>query len=226
MRRTLFLLIVGLGGAAVLVALGIWQVQRLAWKEAIIADIDARIAATPVELPATPDPQAHAYLPVTLTGRIVGDPLHVLVSQKQVGAGYRVIAPFEAQTGDTLMVDLGFLPTSAKDTALPDGLLTVTGNLQWPRETDNFTPDPDRDRNIWFARDVPAMATALQTRPVLVVARQVDPTLPGIDALPVDTAAIPNDHMQYAITWFSLAALWLAMTVAFLRRRRPSVSES
>ena len=70
------------------------------------------------------------------------------------------------------------------------------------------------------------MAAALQTRPVLVVARQVDPTLPGIDALPVDTAAIPNDHMQYAITWFSLAALWLAMTVAFLRRRRPSVSES
>ena len=226
MRRSLFLLIVGLGGAAVLMTLGFWQVQRLAWKEAIIADINSRIAATPVQLPDTPDPVSDAYLPVTVSGRVTGGPLHVLVSQKQIGAGYRVIVPFEATDGGTLMADLGFVPTQAKDTPLPDGTLTLTGNLQWPRETDNFTPAPDLGRNIWFARDVPAMAAALDTRPVLIVARDVDPTLPGIDALPVDTAAIPNDHMQYAITWFSLAALWLAMTVAFLRRRRPPVSES
>ena len=87
MRRSLFFIIVGLGGAAILVALGIWQVQRLAWKEAIVADINSRITAAPVALPAQPDPEADAYLPVTVAGAIGADSLHVPVSQKQTGAG-------------------------------------------------------------------------------------------------------------------------------------------
>ncbi len=56
MRRSLFFIIIGLGGAAILVSLGLWQVQRLAWKEAIVADINSRITAAPVDLPAQPDP--------------------------------------------------------------------------------------------------------------------------------------------------------------------------
>ena len=67
MRRTLFLLIVGLGGAAILIWLGVWQIQRLAWKEAIIADINTRIAAAPVDLPPTVNAEDDAYLPVAVT---------------------------------------------------------------------------------------------------------------------------------------------------------------
>ncbi len=226
MRRTLFLAIVGLGGAAVLIALGLWQMQRLAWKQAIIADIDSRIIATPVRLPAEPDIARDAYLPVTATGTLDEGALHVLVSQKQVGAGYRVIAPFVVEDGRRILADLGFIPAEVKDRTSPSGPATLTGNLQWPQEIDGFTPSPDTARNIWFARDVPTMAQALDTDPVLLVVRQTSLTDPYLTPLPVDTAAIPNDHLQYAITWFSLAAIWLAMTIAFLRRRRAPKTES
>ena len=225
MGRTLFLLIIGLGGAAILLSLGVWQVQRLAWKEAIIADIETRIAAEPVALPDTPDPARDAYLPVRVTGQMGAESLRVLVSQKQVGAGYRVISPLETPSGP-IMVDRGFVPVDREIPAPPAEPVTVTGNLQWPEETDGFTPAPDAARNIWYARDVAAMAEALGTRPVLVVARDAPEAGGALQPLPVDTARIPNDHLQYAITWFSLAAVWLLMTATFLLRRRSQPAES
>ncbi|MBW4961167.1 SURF1 family protein [Sulfitobacter sp. CW3] len=226
MRRTLFLLIIGLGGAAILISLGVWQVQRLAWKQAIIADINARITATPVALPETVDPQTDAYLPIVADGVMGDGEIHVLVSQKDIGAGYRIIAPFELQDGREIMVDRGFALATAKDTERAIGPASVIGNLQWPQETDGFTPAPDMNANIWFARDVDAMAGALQTLPILLVARSSSVREPGVSALPVDTARIPNDHLQYAITWFSLAAIWLGMSLFFLRPRGASKVES
>ena len=220
MRRTLFLLIVGLGGAAILIALGIWQVQRLAWKEAILADIEARTVAEPVSLPAAPEPERDAYLPVAATGRFGEEELHVLVSARDFGAAYRVIAPFTLADGRSILVDRGVIPTEAKDDARPIGEATVVGNLQWPQETDSFTPAPDVAGNIWFARDVAAMAAALGTDPVLLVTRDAPDMAGAPRPLPVDTAMIPNDHLQYAVTWFSLAAIWLAMSLFFLRRPR------
>lgn len=224
MRTTAFLAIIGLGGAAILIWLGVWQIQRLAWKEGVIADIEARIAAEPVALPDTPDPQSQSYLPVRVTGSFEGQPVRVLVSQKDVGAGYRLISAFDT-SGDAgarrVMVDRGFVPTAQVDAVeTPAAPLSVVGNLQWPQEVDGFTPAPDLQGNIWFARDVPALADALGASPVLIVARDISPTEGAITPLPVDTARIPNDHLQYAITWFSLAAIWLAMSVYFLRRRR------
>jgi surfeit locus 1 family protein len=226
MNRALFLILIGLGGAAILLSLGVWQVQRLAWKEGVIAGIEARIAAEPVALPETPDPTDDAYLPVTATGRFAGDTLRVLVSQKTVGAGYRLITPFD--TGERrILVDRGFAPVDAEGITTPEGQVTITGNLQWPQEVDSFTPEPDRENNIWFARDVPALADALDTQPVLLVARAVSRDDPAVTPFPVDTSRIPNDHLQYAVTWFSLAAVWLAMSVLFLlRRRRGTKSES
>jgi len=224
MRRTLFLLIVGLGGAAILIWLGVWQFQRLAWKEAIIADINTRIAAAPVDLPASVNRDLDAYLPVS--GAFEQGEVHVLVSQKDVGAGYRIITPFVLEDGRRIMVDRGFAVASAKDAARSDGPATITGNLQWPHETDSFTPEADLKGNIWFARDVPAMAQTLGTQPVLLVTRSSTPPAAGISPLPVDTARIPNDHLQYAITWFSLAAIWLGMSLFFLRRRRAPKTES
>jgi surfeit locus 1 family protein len=225
MRRTLFLLVVGFGGAAILVSLGIWQVQRLAWKQSLIAEIDARIAADPVPLPDVPDPEADAYLPVTVQGTLLPQRVDVLVSQRDAGAGYRVIMPLSLGEGRRIMADLGFVPVEARNDVAPGGAITVTGNLQWPQEVDGFTPEPDLGRNIWFAREVPAMAAALEAEPVLLVAARVEPAQDGIAPLPVDTALIPNDHLQYAITWFSLAAIWLAMSVMFLLRRRAAQPE-
>ena len=215
--RIWFPVVLGIAGCAVLIALGTWQLRRLEWKEAILAEIDARIAAAPVGLPGSVDPVRDRYLPVQVSGALGGEELHVLTSVRDAGPGYRVISVLTA--GERrVMVDLGFVPEAAKDAPRAAQAVTVTGNLHWPEETDGWTPAPDGARGIWFARDVPAMAAALGTEEVLVVAREVTGAETGVTALPIDSAGIANDHREYAITWFSLAAVWAVMAGALAWR--------
>ncbi len=218
MRRILFSLF-ALAGLGLLLGLGTWQVQRLQWKQGILATISDRIAADPVPLPAQPVEATDKYIPVTATGTIAPEALRVLTSRKGAGAGYRIISPFETSAG-VILLDRGFVPLTAEAPAGHAGPVTVTGNLHWPDETDSYTPEPDLADNIWFARDVERMAQALDTRPVMVVLR--DPTFDDgpVTPMPVDTASISNDHLQYAITWFSLALIWAVMSTYFLRRSR------
>lgn len=219
MRRSLFLIVIGAGGAGILLWLGFWQMQRLDWKLSVIDDINSRIEAAPIPLPDVLDPEADTYLPVEVRGTIMPDYLRVLVSQKEIGAGYRIVSPFDIG-GRRVLLDRGFTPVDQTQVPAHVGSVTVQGNLQWPQETDGFTPEPDTGKNIWFARDVDAMAAALGTEPTLVVAKQTSFNDAPISPLPVDTGAIPNDHLQYAITWFSLAAIWIAMSLAFILRAR------
>lgn len=219
MRRSLFFIVIGIGGAGILLWLGFWQMQRLDWKLGVIADIDARIAAAPIPLPDVLDPENDAYLPVEVRGVVEPSYLRVLVSQKEIGAGYRIISALDMD-GRRVLLDRGFTPVDQVAVPTHEGSETVRGNLQWPQETDSFTPEPDTAKNIWFARDVAAMAQALNTEETLVVAKQTSFDDAPVSPLPVDTSAIPNDHLSYAITWFSLAAIWIAMTVAFTLRAR------
>lgn len=223
MLRYIVPLIFGLAGIAVLVSLGTWQMQRLDWKRGLLADIEARIAADPVDLPATPDPQADRYLPVRLTGQVDdATPLRVLVSQKQIGAGYRLISALETDQGRVLL-DRGFIRVAEAVPPAPQGPVTVVGNLHWPDDRNDSTPRNDVDDNTWFARDLDQMAQVLDTQPLLVVARRLTPPETGVTPLPVDGAGIPNDHLEYAMTWFSLAVIWAVMTGYFLwRTRRPN----
>lgn len=218
MRRLMFLLIFGLTGAGILISLGVWQVQRLAWKEGVLAEIESQIDAVPVALPVRLTPDEHRYMPVEVSGIFQSEEIHVLVSVKRVGPGYRIVAPFETEDGRRILVDRGFVADENKADARALGAAVVQGNLHWPREIDSYTPDPDLNANTWFARDVPQMATHLGTEEVLVIAKSE--TDPNVTPLPVDTAGIPNDHLQYAITWFSLAAIWTMMTALFLWRSR------
>jgi surfeit locus 1 family protein len=217
-RRMIVPLLFGLIGAAILIGLGTWQLQRLAWKEGILAQIEARLGDPPVALPLSPDPVADRYLPVEVSGRLTQDALYVLTSDREAGPGYRVVEAMLTDDGRRIMIDRGFLPEDKRGAPPQGGSLTVTGTLHWPDETDSFTPPPDPVRAIWFARDVPAMAAALGTEPVLVVARS--DTGDGIAPIPVDTLGIPNNHLQYAITWFCLSVVWLGMTVLLLWRIR------
>lgn len=220
MRRMILPLLFGLIGTAILLSLGFWQLQRLAWKEAIIADIDARILDAPVPLPDTASPEADRYLPVTMTGRTTEDEIRVLASRRIVGAGFRIVTAFETDAGRRILLDRGFLPEAQQNTPRPPVEMTVTGNLHWPDETDGFTPDPDIARNMWFARDVDLMAQALNTEPLMVIARSTTEATTAVPPLPINTAGIPNDHLNYALTWFSLAAVWVGMTVFLLWRIR------
>jgi len=217
--RLILVLVFGLVGTAVLLALGTWQVRRLAWKEAILAEIETRIADAPVAVPAQPDPAADRFLPVITSGTITQEELVVLASRKKVGAGHRIISVLATDDGRRLLLDRGFVPMADAESPRPEiAGATVEGNLHWPDEIDSFTPEPDRATGMWFARDVALMSEALETEPVMVIARTIAPADPHIDPLPVTTQGIPNDHLGYAITWFSLAVIWVVMTAALMWR--------
>ncbi|MEL7093473.1 MAG: SURF1 family protein [Pseudomonadota bacterium] len=220
--RVWFLLIVGFCGVGILVWLGTWQVQRLAWKQDLLASIDAQIGADPQPLAAALEPAFQRYAPVTVTGSFADAHIRMLASRKSIGPVYRIIRPFDVDGAKPILIDTGWLPDGAPVPDAPQGQLTLSGNLDAPIEADSFTPAPDHDKNLWFARDVPAMADALGTRPILVVLREMPETDLGVTPWPVDTAGIPNDHLQYAVTWFSLALIWGAMTAYFLLRTRRS----
>ena len=209
-------LLFGVVGCAFLIGLGVWQLQRLQWKTAILTEIATRLEAAPGPLPESPSAEADRYLRVRLSGEIEPGEIHVYTSAPPRGVGYRVIVPVALPDGRTILLDRGFVPIGEKDGPRRLGPVTVEGSLDWPRETDRFTAAPDLRKNIWFARDVPAMAAALGTSPVLVVtAASDDPGAP--QPLPV-TVNIPNDHLGYAITWFGLAAVWAGMTLYLLWR--------
>ena len=217
MRRLIFPILLGALGCAVLLALGVWQVQRLEWKTGVLADITARIAADPVALPALPDPDADAYLPVVVEGTFLPGEALVLTGLKGAGPGYRVVAPFETQDGRRILIDRGFIREAEKAAERPPRAARVVGNLHWPDETDGFTPDPDPARGLWFARDVARMSAHFGTEPVLVVLRGSE-SGSDVSPMPVDTSRIPNDHLGYAVTWFGLAFVWAGMTLVLIRR--------
>jgi surfeit locus 1 family protein len=216
--RIVSVLLLGLVGGAVLVGLGVWQLQRLAWKEAVLEDIENRIYAVPVEVPANPDPERDRYLPVHVSGQTGPRELKVLVSTHQQGAGFRIITALDTDDGRRLLLDRGFVPDEARTDVRPPTDVTITGNLHWPEERDRFTPDNDPEGNWWYARDVNVMAAELGTEPVMIVSRLETGGDPSIMRLPIDTSHIPNDHLGYAVTWFGLAIVWLGMTLLWLRR--------
>lgn len=233
-RRILALLVFSLGGAAILIALGIWQMQRLDWKEGLIAEVEGRLAADPVALPEAPDPGRDAYLRVAVEGWPAGDEIHVLTTVRPWGPGFRVVAPYAlAGSERRVLVDLGYVPEAMKDPGeRPIGPASrdqrpvrIVGALFWPDETDFFTPEPDLDRNIWFARDGAAMAgfyegtagPAVETFLIVADAHRLrnGTDWPRAQRLGV---GLRNDHLEYALTWFSLAAVWIVMGGLVLRR--------
>lgn len=228
-KRAVAPIVIGVLGTAVLMMLGAWQVQRLEWKEGLIAELAVRMSADPVAFPATVDPERDNLLRVKVRGTIGKAELHPLHSVKRFGAGYRIIAPMtlndaDGGLGKVILVDLGYVPEDLKDAVPREGSVRwdhrtgddeVVGLLHWPEESDSYTPEPDLPRNIWFARDVPAMARALGTEPILLVAEShpddtiVLPQPPGI--------SLPNRHLEYALTWFGLAIVWSVMSIFWLR---------
>ena len=215
MKRIWFIVFIGFAGTACLLYLGKWQIDRLYWKLDVLKKIDQKIAAAPVPLPAEPSESVHKYLSVEISGQFLQESIRVLASKKRYGAGYRIIHVFRTN-GRRLLVDLGFvgLETDYDVDLIND--ISLVGNLHWPDEVDNFTPEPDLENNIWFARNVERVASALQTEPILIILKDSTLKNQNIKPMPIDTTHIPNDHLQYAITWFSLAIIWALMSCLFI----------
>lgn len=219
MKRYLFPLVVGVLGCAILITLGMWQLRRLHWKEGMIAEIQSRIDSAPAALPAAVDPSMK-YAPVYVSGETTGQEIDVLSGTRELGGGYQVVSGFVTDDGRRILLDRGFVDQDHKRELRPPVRLEVAGNLHWPDEKGSATPAPNMTENIWFARDVPAMAAELGTEPILIVAAEIRGDGQGVRPIPIAIESIPNNHLSYAMQWFMIAVAWAGMTVALIWRIR------
>lgn len=208
-------------GLAILLSLGTWQVQRLAWKQQLIAATDRALAAEPVELAealARPDPD---FTKVRITGTFAERSLKLLTARSG-GAGWEIVQGFTTTEGQSLLVARGVAADGA-DVPAVGGKVQVTGILRRHGARAPFDADNDAPANRWYWWDVPAMlADALGQRPPATdLVLHLVPGSPGSEGLTVDPpkANLRNNHLGYAITWFGLAAALLAVTGVFLWRR-------
>ncbi len=208
----------------ILVGLGVWQLQRLQWKEALLARIAARIHQAPEALPvrsqwATLAPDDYDYRHVAARGRYLpGEALVFRASapaaaDSGAGPGYQVFAPFALESGGIVLVDRGFAPLAWKDqpavrTPPPAGVVEVAGLMRPPEDRNLFTPADEPAKGVWFTRDPAAMAAALKLADVapFAIDRDADPNQKGWPHGGATELNIPNNHLSYAWTWFGLAA--------------------
>jgi surfeit locus 1 family protein len=223
---------------AVLIGLGTWQVERLFWKEALIAAAASRIDAPPVAAPPPPwegfDPVGAEYTHVRLSGRYLPGEAHVyaLLSDARgplAGQGYWVMSPFETDGGWIVLVNRGFVPTDRKDPSTrpppPAGEAVVTGVLRRPDPPGLFTPGPDPVKNVWFVRDAGVLARAFDLpdgRPLAPYTIDADAAMTppgGVPQAGETRRVFPNSHLQYAVTWYGLAAVLVFVYAAFVAAR-------
>ncbi len=234
-RPSLLLISVfALGGIAVLVGLGAWQLQRLAWKETLIERITMRLQQAPVELEEALKQRSGGedvdFQRVKLRGTYEHAKGQYFYALNKGEFGWRVLTPLKSDSGQSILIDRGFLPDPQKPLAAPAsaGPVDVVGALRLgylPKEM--FTPDNNASANSWYWFDVAALrkVTAIPELAPMVI--QLDtPDHPG--QWPVATALspnLPNKHFGYALTWFGLAITLLGVYIAFIvqeRRKRSS----
>jgi surfeit locus 1 family protein len=215
---------------AALLALGVWQIERRAWKLDLIDRVEQRVHADAVPVPAalswaSVNAADDEYRHVTVRGRFLND-RETLVQATIDEPGYWVVTPLQTAQGDIVLVNRGFVPSERRDSATrgegnPAGPVEITGLLRISEAGGHFlrTNDPADDR--WYSRDVPAIAAKRglsQVAPFFIDAD--DRTNPG--GWPkggLTVIGFPNNHLSYALTWFTLAVMLAGAGVQRLRRR-------
>ncbi len=221
---------------ALLVGLGVWQLRRLGEKEALIARVEARVHLGPKPVPAPGEwaalvPPDYEFSHVTAQGRYVPgqDALVFMKPPEGFGLepGYMVLTPFALASGGEILVERGFVPSSRADDAAgrapPSGEMTLTGLLRAPQRRNAFTPSDTPERFIWFTRDPAAIAARLGLAGAAPFTLALEaPTSAGPNGFPRLVPAAPefsNNHLSYALTWFSLALALVVIFALFARAR-------
>ncbi|WP_281011008.1 SURF1 family protein [Borborobacter arsenicus] len=235
-RRRLLALIFGIPALAILISLGTWQVQRLHWKEALLATIDQRVHSTPLTLTEIEGRFAKTgdvdYWPVTVSGEFLHGGERHFFATNEGQSGYYVYTPLRLSDGRFLLINRGFVPFDNKDPATrPEGQVsgqvTVTGLARNPlaEKPSSMVPDNDPAKNIfyWKDRDVMAATAGLPSGAELVPFFVDADNTPNPGGLPVGDVTIvdlPNSHLQYAVTWYGLAAALAGVLGTWLWRSR------
>lgn len=234
--RLLLTILLGLAGIAILCALGAWQLERLAWKNGIIERIEARRHAAPIaaEELARLDPSGADldYRPVHARGTYLHEGERAFLSTFDGQAGWNIHTPLRLADGSVVFVNRGFVPYDRKAAATRlegkvPGIVEVDG-LARPFATEkpaSFVPDNDPAGNTFFWRNLADLRVGQPFGPETVVLPFVLDAGPGAapGGYPVGGTTvidIPNNHLQYAVTWFGLAVVLAAMLLFALVRKR------
>jgi surfeit locus 1 family protein len=223
---------------SILLSLGTWQVQRKAWKEGLIEQMTARLAAPPADLPAPTtwgrlDPADMEFRHVAFPAEFLGGEEALVFTSGSTfrgdvsGAGYWVFAPARLAGGSLVVVNRGFVPEDRKNPGTRaagqvTGVVEVKGVLRFPEQPGFFTPKDDPARGIWFTRDQVAMAAARKWGPVapFYVEQEAPPAPGGFPQAGKVQPTLPNNHLGYAITWYGLALVLVGVFAFWLRARR------
>ena len=243
-RGSLWLTVLSLATIALLLALGVWQVERRAWKLALIDRVEARVHAAPTLLPPPASWPAitaasDEYRHVTVSGRFLHDRETLVKAVTEEGGGYWVLTPLVTGDGATVLVNRGFVPPERREPATrrdgaPEGPVEVTGLLRMSEPKGGFlrTNDPAHER--WYSRDIAAIAAARglgETAPIFIDSDAAA----GQDRYPMGGLTVvrfPNNHLIYALTWFGLALMLAARLLVtfggglFRRRLRAPAGET
>lgn len=205
-------------------ALGVWQVERLAWKNSLMAAVEARSTAAPLDLNGADwgaiDPEASEYQRVSVSGRFEGDDT---LSQAVTvyGGGFWMMTPLALDDGRAVLVNRGFVTAAERDAGIPrpDDVVTIKGLLRASEPDGGFLRSNDPDAGRWYSRDVAEIGAASgidNLAPFFVDADATGENFP-IGGLTVLTFS--NNHLVYALTWFGLTLLSLFALYWLLRDR-------
>ena len=235
-RSPLVVISLVLPALLMLLLLGNWQLQRLAWKEDLLATIDTRMQQAPVDLDAALSTWQRDgdvdYLPVTIEGRFQHDREQYFLATHEGQSGWYVYVPLQVTEGPTVIVNRGYVPYDLKDPAKRtwqpvEGTVTIVGLARNPlsEKPGSLLPDNTPDERTWYWKDHAAMARAMGLSDVSLLPFFVDvsTTDGAVSAGPVGSVtrvSLPNNHLQYAVTWFGLAAALIVITGVFLWRSK------
>lgn len=223
-------------GIAILVTLGIWQVERLKWKEGLLAQLAGNAAAEPVGLASVEALQAQGrdveYIKVKFTGTYKHDAWKKMISTFGGGQGWLILTPAISADGRAVIVNRGAIPDQMLASFdKPEGERQITGVVRtYTRGKGYFDPENDPQGNLWYWWDIPAMLASSgldgTPKPVPFVVQVLPGTVAAEFPKPDEPKAnLSNNHLGYAITWFGLA-LTLAGVAFFyvrgLRKRQPA----
>lgn len=221
--------LVALLGIAGLMWLGIWQIERRAWKLDLISRVESRVHATPIAAPGPADwPSINAnddeYRRVTVSGHFLHDRETLVMAVTDDGSGYWVLTPLKTATGFEVLVNRGFVPTDKRERETRaagevDGNVTVTGLLRMTEPKGAFLRANDISADRWYSRDVDAIAIkrGLDNYAPYFIDADATPNPGGYPVGGLTVIQFPNNHLVYALTWFALALMLAGAFVRFLR---------